>query len=257
MEVNQILAIAYRDFTKLLRDRPRLMTSLISPILTVLVLGGSGEAAFDASFNIFHYILVGVMVQSVLTSTAAGMVWLLEDRTNDFSQEIFVSPISRYTIVFGKIAGEMMVAMPPGVILLIMALVVGLPMTLWQFFALFAVLLFASILGGSLGIIVVSNLGTQRSANQIVPWITMPQVLMSGIFFPLNLLPDGAEIFSRIMPLRYPVDLARAIIFANNPEEYAEVVMKSPLHNLLVMTVMFVFFLSIGTMLFVRSERNR
>ena len=35
---------------------------------------------------------------------------LIEDRENDFTQELFIAPISRYAIVFGKILGEALVA---------------------------------------------------------------------------------------------------------------------------------------------------
>jgi len=256
MEIDAILAVAYRDLLKLLRDRTRLVSSLLTPLGTVLVLGGGGQAIFEASFNILHYVLVGVMVQSVFTSTISGMVWLLDDRTNDFSQEIFVSPISRYSIVFGKILGETLVALPQGLVLLAAALVIGLPLSIWQVLGLMGVLVFAALLGGALGIMVVTNLGSQRTANQIVPWVTLPQVMFSAVFVPLDVLPPGVDIVSWIMPLRYPIDLARAVVFARNLEEFQQVVILAPGINLLVMVMLFTLFLIAGTLLFVRSERN-
>ena len=47
-----------------------------------------------------------------------GVVSLIEDRENDFSQEIFVSPISRYSIIIGKMGGESMVAIAQGAAIL-------------------------------------------------------------------------------------------------------------------------------------------
>jgi ABC-2 type transport system permease protein len=257
MEVNAIMAIAQRDLLKLLRDRARLISSLVTPLITVLVLGGGGEVAFHASFNILHYVLVGVMVQTVFTSTAAGTVWLLDDRMNDFSQEIFVSPISRYSIVFGKILGETLVALPQGLVLLVAGLVIGIPLSIGQVLGLLGVLVFASLLGGALGIVIITNFGSQRTANQIVPWVVYPQIMFSNVFFPLNVLPAGADFVSWIMPLRYPVDLARAIVLARSPDEFRQVVYLPPWINLLVMAILFTLFLVVGTFLFVRSERNR
>jgi hypothetical protein len=46
-------------------------------------------------------------------STAQGVISLIEDRENDFSQEIFVSPISRYAIVFGKILLDILSKISP------------------------------------------------------------------------------------------------------------------------------------------------
>jgi ABC-2 type transport system permease protein len=257
MDVSAIMAIAHRDLLKLLRDRARLFSSLVTPLATVFVLGGGGQVTFEAPFNILHYVLVGVMVQTVFTSTATGTVWLLEDRVNDFSQEIFVSPISRYSIVFGKILGETLVALPQGLVLLVAGLVIGLQLSIWQVLGLLGVLIFASLLGGALGIVVITNFGSQRTANQIVPWVIFPQVLFSNVFFPLNVLPGGMDVVSWIMPLRYPIDLARAVVLARTPDEYRQVVLLSPVSNLLVMAIMFTLFLLVGTFLFVRSERNR
>lgn len=257
MDINGILAIAARDFTKLIRDRARIIGALTSPVLTVVVLGGGGQATFEADFNILHYVLVGVMVQSCFTSTASGMVWLLEDRQNDFSQAIFVSPISRYSIVFGKILGETLVALPQGIVLIIMGVLVGLPLSMWQAAALLGVLVAACLTGGALGLLAVTNASSQRSANQIVPWLVFPQVFFASVYFPLDALPFPLENASRLMPLRYPVDLARAVAFAGQPDEIALVVQDAPLSNLLVMAAIFAVLLVVGTALFVRSERNR
>lgn len=43
-EINAILTIAYRDVAKFLRDRTRLVASLIFPIIFVAILGGSLQA---------------------------------------------------------------------------------------------------------------------------------------------------------------------------------------------------------------------
>jgi predicted TPR repeat methyltransferase len=45
-------------------------------------------------------------------STAAGMISIAEDRENDFSRTLFVAPVSRLTLVAGKIGGEATVALP-------------------------------------------------------------------------------------------------------------------------------------------------
>jgi len=51
-----------------------------------------------------------------------GDVSLIDDRENDFSQEIFISPISRYSIILGKIVGETLVALVQGIGILVFGL---------------------------------------------------------------------------------------------------------------------------------------
>lgn len=92
-EVNAIFTIAYRDFTKLLRDRSRMLFSLIFPIIFIGVLGGSLQSNLSASagYNFLSFIFAGVLGQTLFQSTGSGVISLIEDRENDFSQEIFVS----------------------------------------------------------------------------------------------------------------------------------------------------------------------
>ena len=90
-----------------------------------------------------------------------------------------------------------------------------------------------------------------------MPFLIIPQLILAGVLNPLKGLPLYLDLASRIAPLRYAVDLTRAIYYAGQPATYHKVVLVSPLMNLLIMTAMFVIFLVIGTILFVRSERNK
>src|SRR3989344_7067656 len=90
-EFSAIATIAYRDFTKLLRDRPRLIAGFIFPVLFIGVLGSSLNATIgrDIGFNFLAFVFTGVFAQSLFQSSAAGVISLIQDRENDFSQELF------------------------------------------------------------------------------------------------------------------------------------------------------------------------
>jgi ABC-2 type transport system permease protein len=256
-QVSAILAIAQRDFMKLLRDPARLVSSLIFPLIFITVLGGSLQASFgDADFNLLTFTFTGVLAQTLFQSAASGVISLIADREEDFSQEIFISPIARYTIILGKVAGETMVALPQGLALVLLSFILGVGMTIPRALALFPVALAASILGSAFGVIVLSNLKNQRSANQVFPFLLLPQFFLAGVFNPINELPPMLDFFSKLAPMRYAVDLMRSTYYFGKPE-YSKVVLLSPATNLVVMAVMFGVFLVIGTALFVRKERNR
>src|SRR3989338_3071756 len=106
--INAILTIAYRDITKLLRDRSRILASFIFPIIFIGVLGTSLQQNIGGGlgYNFLVFVFIGVLGQTLFQSTASGIISLVEDRQNDFSQEMFVSPISRYSIIIGKILAE-------------------------------------------------------------------------------------------------------------------------------------------------------
>lgn len=257
-ELGPVLAIAQRDFMKLLRDRPRLVTTLVFPLLLIGVLGGSLQANLGRSvgFNFLAFTFTGVFGQTLFQTTAQGVMSLISDRENDFSQEMFVSPISRYSIIIGKILGESLVALPQAAAILAFAFIVGIRASAAQVGGLLIVGALICLLGGAFGVLVLSNLSSQEMAGQIFTFVMLPQFFLAGIFNPIKILPPYLALLSAIAPMRYAVDLARAAFFAGGPD-YARTVLEPPVADIAVIAVMFTIFLVIGTALFVRNERNR
>src|SRR5438067_4622127 len=133
-ELNAITAIAYRDLMKFLRDPTRIVATFVFPLMFIFILGTSMQASFGRGigYDLLVVTFTGVLAQTLFQSTAMGVISLIEDRENDFSQEIFVSPISRYSIVIGKILGESLVALPQGIGIVVFGFVAGVPLSMEQ-----------------------------------------------------------------------------------------------------------------------------
>ena len=175
------------------------------------------------------------------------------DREQDFSQEIFVSPISRYSIIFGKILGESLVAFPQFIAILAFGMIIGVPFTLEKIVALIPAALLIAVYGGAFGILVLSRLDNQRQANQIFPFVMLPQFFLAGIFNPIQDLPWFLDILTKIAPMRYAVDLLRDVYYGSG----SGVPLLDLPTNLAIIGAEFVIFMVIGTAGFVRAERNR
>ena len=159
-EASAIAVIAHRDFIKLLRDRTRLLSELAFPLVLVLLLGPALQSGFRApgGFDLTTFVFGGVLAQTLWQSSTLGLVSLIADREEDFSQEIFVSPVSRYAIVAGKIIGESLVALPTGVGILVVGLLIGVPLSPVVLLALLPVSLVIAVYGGSFGLLLLSRL---------------------------------------------------------------------------------------------------
>ncbi len=257
-QIQAIFVIAARDFTKFLRDRARIIATFMFPIIFIGVLGGSLQSNLGktVAYNFLTFIFTGVLAQTLFQSTASGIISLIQDRETDFSQEMFVSPISRYTIVFGKIFGESLVALVQAIGIIGFALIAQVPISLIHLVQIIPATLVACLFGGAFGILVLSQLGEQRAANQIFPFVIFPQFFLSGVFSPIQHLPPLLFVLSRIVPMTYAVDLVRGMYYLGSPE-YSKVVLHSPFYNLAVIAVYFIVMLVIGTFFFIRNERNR
>jgi ABC-2 type transport system permease protein len=257
-ELNAVFAIAHRDLTKLLRDRPRIVGDLAFPVLFVALLGPALQAGFGSpgGLDLQAYVFTGVLAQSVWQSAAAGVISLIADREQDFSQEIFVSPISRYSIVIGKIVGESLVAFPQALAILVLAAVIGVPLSVPAVAGLVPTILLIAVFGGAFGILVVSNLSSQRAANQVFTFLLLPQFFLAGVFNPIQNLPWWLDALSRVSPLRYAVDAIRNVYYGFQPSP-ARATVAGLDTDLAVMAVMLLVFITIGTAIFVRAEQNR
>jgi ABC-2 type transport system permease protein len=257
-ELSAIAAIATRDLFKFMRDRGRLVLSFVLPFLFMGLFGNTLQRNLGgaAGFNFITFTFSGVLGMTVFQSSMQGLASLLDDRQNDFAQEIFVAPVSRYAIVFGKILGETLVAMAQTVPLVILALVLGVSITSAQVLLLVPVALLSCLLGGSFGLLAMSMINSQQAANQIFNLLLVPQFFLAGVFSPIAVLPWYLEILSRLSPMRYVVDLFRDVLYAGRPE-YHKVVLLGPATNLATMAGMCAVFLLAGTALFVRRETNR
>lgn len=257
-ELNAIIALAYRDLIRFLNDKPRMMISFIFPLLFIGILGGSMQSNIGKAvgYNFMTFVFTGVLAQTLFQSTASGIISLIEDRENNFSQEIFVSPISRYSIIIGKILGESLVSFAQWVGIVVFGFLIGVPFTIGQIAALIPAGIIVCLFGGAFGIMVLANLSGQRTAQQIFPLIIFPQYFLAGVFNPIKELPPILFALSRISPMTYALDFARSIFYWGTPE-YDKVVLFNPLLNVAVICVMFAVFTVVGTYLFMKNERNR
>ncbi len=257
-EASAIAVIAHRDFVTLLRDRLRLFSELAFPLVLVLLLGPALQSGFGApgGLDLTTFVFSGVLAQTIWQSAVLGIVSLVADREEDFSQEIFVSPVSRYSIIAGKIIGEALVAMPTGLGIVIVGLLIGVRLSPIVLVALVPVSLVTAVYGGAFGLLLLSNISSQRTANQIFPFVLLPQFFLAGVFNPIHALPLPLAVLSALSPLRYAVELTRNVMYGLQPNVAAPPLTAAPI-NVAVIAASFVVFLVIGTVLFVRAERNR
>src|SRR5258708_31773802 len=246
-EANAIVTIAYRDILKFARDPARLIATLVLPVLFIGLFGEGLQATLGSSlgYNYLTFVFLGVFAQTLFQSTALGIVSLIEDRENDFAQEMFISPISRYSLVYGKILGESLVAFAQAVVLVALGAIIGVPVHWVTLPGFLFVALVTCLLGGAFGLILLATMGSHGAWNQILPFLIIPQLILAGVFSPLKRLPIYLDLASRLAPLRYAVDLTRAVYYQGQgqPATHNKVVLVSPFMNLLIMAGMFVIFL--------------
>src|SRR6266545_1280971 len=129
-DLRAVRVVWRRELIRFLRNRPRMVTALVQPILFLLVLG-SGLARMmpnaGAGNDFRTFMFPGVLAMTVLFTSIFSAVSIVWDREFGFMREMLVAPVRRGALVIGKCLGGMTVATIQGGIMLILAGLVHVP----------------------------------------------------------------------------------------------------------------------------------
>jgi ABC-2 type transport system permease protein len=257
-EVNATFAIAWREVLRAVKSPASLAFTIIFPVLFIGVLGGSISQNLGSAlpFAYLPFMLIGMIANSLYQGTIAGVTNLVEERENDFTAELFVAPISRYAVLLGKMLGSGVASLVSLVGIFAMIVVMQIPMNLGDLLRVLALAPVLALAGGALGIFFIGFVHDPKVAAIGVPLLIFPQMFLSGALIPVSASTGLLGFLAKVIPMTYSIDLARNIFYWGKPE-YSAAVLNSPILDLAVTVGLFLVFTIVGTVLFVRSDRNR
>jgi len=196
----------------------RIFASLGQPLLFLFVFGAGISAAVgrlggaSGGSDYKQFIFPGVMGMTVLFSAVFSALSIVWDREFGFLREVLVAPISRWAVVFGKVAGGSTIAMFQAALLLLLAPLIGVRFTVLQVIELFGVMLLLAAMMSAFGILIASRQRTMEGFQVVMQFLLFPMLFLSGAFFPLTTnVPGWLLALARIDPVTYGVDLLRQV----------------------------------------------
>ncbi len=208
-----------RELIRFQRDRLRAVTSLIQPLLFLLILGtGLSSLArngMPAGVNFKTFIYPGVVAMTVLFTaifSAASIVW---DREFGFLREMLVAPVSRASIVIGKCLGGATIATLQGVVILALAGLAGVPYNPMLMLILVGEMLLLAFTLTAFGVMMAARITQFQAFMALTQMLVMPLFFLSGALYPLRGLPSWLSVLTRIDPLTYAVGPMRHAVFSH------------------------------------------
>ena len=217
-DLRAVRVVWQREMIRFSRDRLRVITSLIQPVLFLFVLG-SGLSTLTSGtighLNLKTFMFPGALSMAVLFTalfSAASIVW---DREFGFLREMLVAPISRWSIVVGKCLGGATTASLQGVLILLMAGLVGVPYSFSLFMTVLGELVLLALTLTAFGVMTAARIQQFQAYMALNQMLLMPLFFLSGALFPLHGLPTWLHVLTRIDPITYAVDPVRRAVFAH------------------------------------------
>jgi len=217
-ELEGIYAVWLREAKIYVREKERLVSAVISPLLWIFAFGAGVGSTVDViqgySYQVFIY--PGIVVMTVLFTSLFYGIYIIWDRKLDFLKEVLVAPVSRASVFAGKMLGGATDAMVQVIFLLIIGLFINIPLTPLIVIKAFLMLLLISVAMVSIGLVIGSNLQSPEGFSLVINFVMWPMFFFSGALFPTNNLPKWLAAVTYINPLTYGVDALRGIILNIN-----------------------------------------
>src|SRR5215475_9513382 len=220
-DLRAISIVWRRELIRFRSDRLRAFSSLVQPVLFLLVLGTGlsslARGGLPAGIDFKTYIYPGVLAMSVLFTSlfsAASIVW---DREFGFLREMLVAPVSRSAIVIGKCLGGATVATFQGLIFLALAGVAHVPYDPVLLLTLVGELLLLSFTLTAFGVMMAARIKQIQAFMALTQLFVLPLFFLSGALYPLNGLPAWLTVLTRLDPITYVVVQMRQAVFAHLP----------------------------------------
>src|SRR5215831_13623197 len=218
-DLRAISIVWRRELIRFRSDRLRAFSSLVQPVLFLLVLGTGlstlARGGLPAGIDFRTFIYPGVLSMSVLFTSlfsAASIVW---DREFGFLREMLVAPVSRSAIVIGKCLGGATVATLQGFVILALAGLAHVPYDPVLFLTVIGELLLLSFTLTAFGVMMAARIKQIQAFMALTQMLVMPLFFLSGALYPLRGLPGWLAVLTRIDPLTYVVGPMRDAVFSH------------------------------------------
>lgn len=173
----------------------------------------TSDPIYGADAEFVDFFVPGILAFVVyLLTTILTLITFVGERANGTLERVLASPVTEgevvtgYAITFGTL-GTLQVALLLSVAILVFnIIVVGNVLLAFMAVAILAVTCQA------LGILLSSLAKRPEQAIQFFPFVVLPAFLLSGVFWPIQAIPEWLRPLSYFVPPTYAVDACRAVM---------------------------------------------
>ncbi len=246
-ELNKYLASAYKNWIISKRNIFTIFEIFFWPMISLLSIGLLTRF-LKVDESMVSFLLVGSIALTVLQVAQIDVAYvLLFDMWSKSIKNTFIAPVQSYHLIFGALLfGIARGSIVFGILIVVSRYLFGFD---FQSGGLLPVLIFLAgvfATAAVIGITVCISILTFGQKADVAAWsISGLILLVSGIYYPVEVLPPVLQMFARAVPLTYFLEYYRSI-FIPGP------------HHLVIGTILAFFYLALGLVLFDRAiERAR
>ena len=165
------------------------------------------------SQSYLSFVVPGLLAFTLMTLSIGGSGFnIVEYRRKGILKRLFVTPIQPKHFIGGLVLSRTIICMIQLTVLVAVAVVLLGVEVAGSFASLYVVGILGTALFLSIGFALGSLAKTQAAIMAIGNLVTFPQVFLSGIFYPIETLPDLIQPVAHLLPLSFVATGLREII---------------------------------------------
>lgn len=182
------------------------------------ILFGLAEESIQAhELSYIDYLVPGILAMSILFLGLFGSLTLVEWREKKVLKRFGATPLHRSMMVSSQVFYRLILAITQTLIIIAIAYFVFDVQMVGNLFLLFGLVILGALTFISIGYFAVSRARTVEGAMPIIQIIQFPMLFLSGIFFPVEIMPDFMRPILSVIPLTYLGDAFRQVMVDATP----------------------------------------
>lgn len=159
------------------------------------------------------FLVPGLLALTIMQISVAGSGYnIVEYRRKGILKRLFVTPIEPSQFIGGLVIARLVITVVQVVFLLGVAVFLLDVPVVGNLLAVLFLIFLGSAIFLSLGFFMGSRAKTQQAIMLLGNLITLPQIFLSGVFFPIESMPEVLQPAASVLPLSFVVSGLREVI---------------------------------------------
>jgi len=215
---NRIGTLCWVELRKIRHDRTELYTRAVQPALWLLIYGEVFTRIHaiptPAGIPYLAYLAPGIMAQSALFISIFYGIQIIWERDAGVLTKLMVTPTPRSALITGKAFASGVRSVIQGVVVLIIAALLGVTFTdnPLKIVGALIILALGSAFFSCLSMTLAGLVVARDRLMGIGQAITMPLFFSSSALYPEKIMPGWLQVISKVNPLSYEVEALRGLL---------------------------------------------
>lgn len=175
------------------------------------------ESIQSNELGYIDFLVPGILTMAILFLGLFGALPMVEWREKQVLKRFGATPVSRLHIISSQITYRLVLAVIQTLIIIAVAYFIFNVQMVGNWLLLFGLVVLGALTLISIGYLAVARARTVEGAMPLIQLIQFPMLFLSGIFFPIDFMPDFMRPLVSAIPLTYLADALRQVMVGSTP----------------------------------------